>query len=83
VEAGKRAAATAAVAAAAPAAGTAGLLLQPELAFSSCTYLMVPIYFIMAFWPRSRLVRDGVMAGCKHLSIPAHRSDKHVQVTAG
>jgi hypothetical protein len=55
VEAAKRAAATAAVAAAAPAAST-GLLLQPELAFSSGTYLMVPIYFILAFWPRSRVV---------------------------
>lgn len=56
VEAGKRAAATAAVAAVAP-ASTAGVLLQPELAFSTGTYLMVPIYFILAFWPRSRVVR--------------------------
>jgi hypothetical protein len=79
VEAGKRAAATAAVAAAAP--GTAGLLLQPELAFSSCTYLMVPIYFIIAFWPRSRLVRVGVMAGCKHrCSIPIDRHVRHEQL---
>lgn len=56
VQAGKRAAAAAATSAA-PAASTAGVLLQPELAFSSGTYLMVPVYFIMAFWPRSKLVR--------------------------
>lgn len=51
VEAGKRAAAKAAVVAAAP------QLLQPELAFSTGTYLMVPVYIVLAFWPRSKLVR--------------------------
>lgn len=60
VEAGKRAAAAAAVTAAAPA--SAGVLLQPDLAFSSGTYLMVPVYFVLAFWPRSRVVSLRVVA---------------------
>lgn len=58
VEAGKRAAAKAAVVATAP------QLLLPELAFSTGTYLMVPIYVILAFWPRSKLVRLGSSSSC-------------------
>jgi hypothetical protein len=55
VEAGKRAAAAAVTAAVAPQAA-APLLLPAELAFSAATYLMVPTYIILAFFPRSKLV---------------------------
>ncbi|WIA28582.1 hypothetical protein OEZ86_011122 [Tetradesmus obliquus] len=54
VEAGKRAAAAAVTAAVAPQAA-APLLLPPELAFSAATYLMVPTYIILSFFPRSKL----------------------------
>jgi hypothetical protein len=53
VQAGKAAAVTAAAAAA---AAPAVSLLSPELAFSAGTYLMVPVYMVLALWPRSKLV---------------------------
>ncbi len=53
VKAGRRAAAAAAAAAVAPPVLP---LLQPELAFSAATYIMVPVYCLLAFAPRSRLV---------------------------
>lgn len=71
VEAGKRAAAAAVTAAVAPQAA-APLLLPPELAFSAATYLMVPTYIILSFFPRSKLVR--VTAATKHISASAFAS---------
>eukprot|EP00775_Hariotina_reticulata_P010512 gene10512-10671_t len=32
-------------------------LLQPDLAFSTATYVMVPLYFIIAFFPRSKIAK--------------------------
>jgi hypothetical protein len=53
VEAGKRTA----MAIAAPATAVSpAALLQPDLAFSTATYIMVPLYFIIAFFPRSKIV---------------------------
>jgi hypothetical protein len=63
VEAGKRAAAAAVTTAVAPQAA-APLLLPPELAFSTATYLMVPTYIILAFFPRSKLVRSSNKGAC-------------------
>lgn len=63
VLAGRRAAAAAAAAAVNP-----PLLpvLQPELAFSVATYTMVPMYCLLAFAPRSRLVRPEPLAAQMH-----------------